>query len=270
MCILMVIHQRVQDYPIVLAANRDEYHDRVAQAPRVLQRHPVIWGGRDIRAGGTWLGVNGHGLVVGLTNRRIHPEQANDPQRRSRGLLCLDILQLRTAEEAAAYLDGTAADVYNPFNILTLDRERAYWIAYDGTAQTQCLTNGLYILANGNLNDVETVRIRRARHLLQRTEHTDLPTLLPFLEDVCRDHEVGVQERETICMHRPRDNYGTVSSTILALGTDLCRSVYRYADGSPCTEPYREFSYLLRNTSQPKAACGNAFHPNPLPAREGG
>lgn len=249
MCILMVIHQRVQDYPIVLAANRDEYRDRVAQAPRVLQPSPLIWGGRDGRAGGTWLGVNGHGLVVGLTNRRMHAEQENDPKRRSRGLLCLDTLQLRTAAEAAAHLDRIAPDFYNPFNILALDRDAAYWIAYDGTAQIQPLTTGLYILANGNLNDVETIRIRRARHLLQCTAHADLQTLLPFLEDVCRDHELGVQERETICMHRPNDNYGTVSSTILALGTDLHRSVYRYANGSPCTEPYHEFSYLLQQAA---------------------
>lgn len=247
MCILMVIHQRVEDYPIVLAANRDEYRDRTAQAPHVLQQNPLIWGGRDERAGGTWLGVNEHGLVVGLTNRRVRPEQENDPERRSRGLVCLELLQARRAEEAAAHLDRTAPDLYNPFNILTLDQDDAYWIAYDGTAQIECLTTGLYILANGNLNDVETVRIRRARHLLESTDHADLQTLLPYLEDMCRDHELGVQERETICMHRPKDNYGTVSSTILALGTDLRRSVYRYVEGSPCSESYGEFSYLLRD-----------------------
>ncbi|MCZ6872756.1 MAG: NRDE family protein [bacterium] len=247
MCILMVIHQCVEGYPIVLAANRDEHHDRPAQAPDVLQQSPVIWGGRDVRAGGTWLGVNEYGLVVGLTNRRMYPEQANDPKRRSRGLLCLDILQLRSAEAAAAFLDRVAIDLYNPFNVLTLDRDKAYWIAYDGMPQIQRLTTGLYVLANGNLDDVETIRIRRARHLLQRTAYTDLQTLLPFLEEVCRDHELGVKERETICMHRPQDNYGTVSSTILALSSDLRHSVYRYVDGSPCMKPYEAFSFLFQN-----------------------
>ncbi len=246
MCILMVIHQSVQDYPIVLAANRDEYRDRPAQVPHMLRQTPTVWGGKDARAGGTWLGINAHGVVVGLTNRRMQPEQENDTNRRSRGLLCLDILQSRTAEEAAAFLDRAPPDFYNPFNVLTVDQRHAYWIAYDGAPQTQRLAVGPYILANGNLNDVETVRIRRARHLLQRTEHTDLETLLPFLEQVCRDHEIGVQNRETICMHRPKDNYGTVSSTILALTPDLRGSVYRYADGSPCVKPYQDFSRLFR------------------------
>jgi uncharacterized protein with NRDE domain len=176
----------------------------------------------------------------------MHAEQENDPQRRSRGLLCLDILRLRSAEEAADFLGRVATDLYNPFNVLTLDGDHAYWIAYDGTPQIQRLTTGLYILANGNLDDVETVRIRRARRLLQQTTHTDLQTLLPILEEVCRDHELGVKERETICMHRPQDNYGTVSSTILALGSEFRHSVYRYVDGSPCETSYDEFSFLLQ------------------------
>ena len=117
MCILMVIHQSVQDYPIVLAANRDEYRDRPAQVPHMLRQTPTVWGGKDARAGGTWLGINAHGVVVGLTNRRMQPEQENDANRRSRGLLCLDILQSRTAEEAADFLDRAPPDFYNPFNV---------------------------------------------------------------------------------------------------------------------------------------------------------
>jgi hypothetical protein len=70
-----------------------------------------------------------------------------------------------------------------------------------------------------------------------------------LLERVCRDHEEGVRDRETICMHRPHDNYGTVSSTILALTPDLQGSVYRYADGPPCVTPYKEYSLLF--TSPP-------------------
>ena len=109
MCILMVIHKGIPSYPIVVAANRDEYYDRPTQGPHQLAHTPVVWGGRDTRAGGTWLGVNAHGLVIGLTNRRIREEQENDPQRRSRGLLCLEALQCRTATEAADFLASEPA-----------------------------------------------------------------------------------------------------------------------------------------------------------------
>jgi uncharacterized protein with NRDE domain len=237
----MVVHQRVKGYPVVLAANRDEYLDRPTQGPRLLAQAPAIWGGQDERAGGTWLGVNAYGLVVGLTNRRTSEEQKIDTTRRSRGLLCLEALQCRTAEEVVTFLPGELTAHYNPFNLLIVDQHTAFWTAYEQHLATQRLVPGLHILANGNINNFETVRIRRARHLLQCTENTELQTLLPLLERVCRDHEIGVQERDTICMHRPQENYGTVSSTVLALTPDLQESVYRYANGHPCLTPYKEY-----------------------------
>ncbi|MGQ4810414.1 hypothetical protein NKDENANG_03880 [Candidatus Entotheonellaceae bacterium PAL068K] len=249
MCILMVAYRRVRAYPIVLAANRDEFLDRPAQEPDLLGSYPAIWGGRDVRVGGTWLGVNAHGLVVGLTNRRTNPKQENDPSRRSRGLLCLDALHYSTADEVVLWLCQQSPDRYNPFNLLIADQQVAYWIAYERTSQTHRLEPGLHILANGDLNNVGTVRIRRARHLLQHSKYADLQTLLPFLEGVCGDHEIGVQDRETICMHHPQDHYGTVSSTILALSPDLPVSVYRYAAGQPCVTPYKDYSALLAAAS---------------------
>ena len=238
MCILMVIHRVLPDYPIIVAANRDETYDRPTQGPALLCDAPRIWGGRDERAGGTWMGVNEHGVVVGLTNRRLHAEQEADPDRRSRGMACLEALQGRSAAEAAASLTVQPPQRYNPFNLLVMDHANLVWVAYDDEPVIRPLQPGLHVLANGDLNDFETVRLRRARKLLQAAEPTDLPALLPFLEQVCRDHEPGVQNRETICMHRDAANYGTVSSTVLALPADGREPVYRYAAGHPCQTPY--------------------------------
>lgn len=245
MCIVMVMHQYVQGYPIVLAANRDEYYDRPTQAPHLLATSPAVWGGRDERAGGTWLGVNAFGLVIGLTNRRMREDQENDTGRRSRGLVCLAALKCQTALEAASFLAKEPRDLYNPFNLLMMDQHHAFWGAYEGRAHIQTLEPGLHILANGNLNDGATVRIRRARHLLQHATQAAWPHCLPLIEHVCQDHEHGVKDRETICMHRTPERYGTVSSTILALTPTLTGSVYRYAAGHPCTTSYQEYSTLF-------------------------
>jgi len=244
----MAIHKGIPGYPIVVAANRDEYSDRPTQGPHQLAHTPVVWGGRDTRAGGTWLGVNAYGLVIGLTNRRIREDQENDPQRRSRGLLCLEALQCRTATEAADFLAREPAERYNPFNLLMLDQHEILWAAYEGKSHLQRLESGLHILTNGNINDFETVRIRRARRLLQHATYTEWRRCLPLLEQVCRDHESGVKDRETICMHRDYERYGTVSSTILALTSAVAGSVYRYAAGHPCTILYEDYSYLLTST----------------------
>ena len=238
MCILMVIHRVLPAYPIIVAANRDEYYDRPTQGPCLLGHSPRIWGGRDVRAGGTWMGLNEHGIVVGLTNRRLHAEQVNDPQRRSRGMVCLEALHGRTAAEAAHTLVGQPPQRYNPFNLLLMDPAELIWVAYDDEPVVTRLQPGLHILANGELNDFETVRLRRARQLLQAAEPTSLRDLMPFLEQACSDHEPGAKNRETICMHRDEDNYGTVSSTLLALPANGREPVYQYAAGHPCQTPY--------------------------------
>lgn len=238
MCILMVIHRVMPAYPIIVAANRDEYYDRPSRGPSLLRRSPRVWGGRDERAGGTWMGFNEHGVVVGLTNRRLHAEQPTEPKRRSRGWVCLDALQGRTASEAAETLVSQPPQRYNPFNLLLMDSTELIWIAYDDRPVARPLLPGLHVLANGELNDFQTARLRRARQLLQPTEPASLHDLMPVLQQTCRDHEPGVKDRETICMHRDNDNYGTVSSTILALPANGQHPAYHYAAGHPCRTPY--------------------------------
>jgi uncharacterized protein with NRDE domain len=249
MCILMVVHKKVKGYPIVLAANRDEYLDRPTRGPHLLVQTPAVWGGQDVRAGGTWLGINAYGLVIGLTNRRMRDTQLYDPACRSRGLLCLEALQCRTQEQVIALVKNEPAHYYNPFNLLVVNLHEASWIAYDESLESHRLEVGIHILANGNIDDVDTVRIRRARYLLQHCGEVELQEFFPLLERVCQDHEVGVQERDTICMHRPQDNYGTVSSTIMAITPDLQGSIYRYAEGPPCVTAYKEYPLPFASVS---------------------
>ncbi len=93
MCTLAIYFRVTRDCPVVIAANRDEFLDRPAVDPTTLLEHPHVVGGKDLRAGGTWLGISENGLVGGLLNRRA--EMAANPDARSRGLLCLDALRRR-------------------------------------------------------------------------------------------------------------------------------------------------------------------------------
>lgn len=238
----------VPDFPIVIAANRDEYYSRSALGPRVLQHRPMIWGGRDLKANGSWLGVNAHGLVVGLTNRRLSDEQLNDDDRRSRGLLCLDALCQHRPADVATWLASEAPDRYNPFNLLVMDTESALWIAYDGKPEVFWLEPGLHILANRNLNDGESLRVQRARDLVEPVQSRPLNELRSHLERACSDHQADVADRETLCMHREKTRYGTVSSSILAIAPDLQHSRYLYAHGHPCKSTYHDYSYLFTFT----------------------
>ncbi|MGH7927508.1 MAG: NRDE family protein, partial [Candidatus Binatia bacterium] len=84
MCTLALFFDVFDGYPLLVAANRDERYDRPAMPPGLIAANPRIMAGKDLRAGGTWLGVNEHGLLVGILNRRAKRETVPDSQVRSR------------------------------------------------------------------------------------------------------------------------------------------------------------------------------------------
>ena len=97
MCLLVVLSRMDSDAPLVMAANRDERSDRPALAATVLvPSGPRVLGGRDTLAGGTWLALNEHSLVTGLTNRPS--PTGRDPSKRSRGELPLGLARHRARE----------------------------------------------------------------------------------------------------------------------------------------------------------------------------
>ena len=94
MCTLLVGVDRPRAGMLMLGANRDESLARPSMPPHVIVRQPRIVAGRDSRAGGTWLGVNEHGVLVAVTNRR----KTNVPMpARSRGLLTREALSVTFA-----------------------------------------------------------------------------------------------------------------------------------------------------------------------------
>src|SRR5258706_7884952 len=111
MCTLIAFHRCFADAPLVVAANRDEFHERPTEGPALREASTPSTGAardmrscarvvapRDLRAGGSWLGVNASGLFAAITNRRC---EEPDPGRRSRGWLVLQALAEPTAARAA-------------------------------------------------------------------------------------------------------------------------------------------------------------------------
>jgi len=115
--------------PIIVAANRDERYNRPSAAPTFWHTEPQILAGRDLVAGGTWLGVNEFGLLVGVLNRPSVGEAEPLKPARSRGLLCRDLLKLKTAVAAAEFVKTEKAE-YQPFTLVFADSKTA-WIAYN-------------------------------------------------------------------------------------------------------------------------------------------
>ena len=245
MCTLAIYFQSFRDYPVVIAANRDEYLARPAMPPTVLSDHPRIIGGKDLRASGTWLGINEFGMVAGLLNRR-NGDAENDPNLRSRGLLCLDVLKHRTAAAAAKFVATQGAADYNPFNLLIATRD-ATFVTYNrfGKIELVALTPGFHLLTNIDVNDFECPRISRSH-----SRFAELGCSEEFAQDplgnraelglLLADHSMQLDPRSgrpnSLCMHL--GDYGTRSSSLIFMGRETNQVEHFFAPGAPCTTSY--------------------------------
>jgi hypothetical protein len=241
MCIMAILYQGAQDAPILLAANREEYYDRPTQAPRIQSGKPRVICGIDRKAGGTWLGVNQYGLLVTVLNR---PRSSAPPEPRSRGLLCREMLATRTAKEAA---DLAAAELstgrYAGANYVCLDAKNGLVVMGTNQVEIVPLQPGLHILSDGTMDDYRDTRQQFVRRLL--TLHT-LDSAVTFLAVASKSFSRkpdAVGRRGVVIRNA---DYGTVSSTLIALPYRPQNAVYQYAPGPPCDYAYDDLSALLR------------------------
>jgi uncharacterized protein with NRDE domain len=231
---------------LVVAANRDEFYSRPTAEPRVIALHPWVAAGQDLTEGGTWLGTNEHGMIVGILNRR-NPN-GPDPRRRSRGLLCLEALQAGSKQEVFARLLKEKGNRYNWFNLLVADREGA-WIASNVRDEIRLteLSPGLHLLTNLNVDDPTCPRIAKSQRLFQAVELStpggEPERLLRDLRTILSDHSVPLDPRmrgplSTLCIHTP--GYGTRSSSVLIYMSEKERVRYWHASGPPCENEFTE------------------------------
>lgn len=164
MCLITLAWQVHPRFPLLLAGNRDEFHARAA-APLEFDASTAIAGGRDLEAGGRWLGLSAAGRLAAVTN--VRRGLAPAPGLRSRGELVEDFLgQLAGPTEVLDALRGRAAD-YAGFNLLLADRTT---LGYAGTANgwhTGEVAPGLHSLSNASL-DTDWPKTRALRAQLER------------------------------------------------------------------------------------------------------
>lgn len=241
MCTLIVLHRCLPGTPLAVGANRDEFFERPAEGPALRRTDfGFIVAPRDVRAGGTWLGLNEHGLFAAVTNR---PTEQPDPHKRSRGLLVVDALRARSAQEAAAKLEDLAIEAYNPFNLLVADREQAHAITYERAPRRVALGPGPIVIGNADPAAAPTPKLSRLARRVQGPSLGGGENVLEALADICRSHDGAGDALRDTCVHA--GPYGTRSSTLLRLGDRLEDCELRHADGAPCVSKYRDYTPLL-------------------------
>ncbi len=270
MCLLVVLSRTHAEFPLVVAANRDELYDRPAVPMTVLQTTgPRILGGRDEQGGGTWLAVNETGVFAGLTNRPT--TEGRDPTKKSRGELPLALARHVSASEAVKwFVSNVRPAEYNPSWILVGDRRDLFAIDNAGgpVPEATALAPGVHILEN-RPPGAPSPKVERVRELVGDVNHVSADVLEQHLEEVLRDHEVpepAAQDEpsracagefvrpaatEAACVHT--DRYGTRWAGMVLVPAGQAFPRVRYSPGPSCTTDFVDADALWR---KPASASG--------------
>ena len=248
MCTLALYFKAFQKFPLLIAANRDEHYDRPSLTPDLIETEPAIIAGKDLRVGGTWMGVNEKGMFVGILNRRangaINPVVAT----RSRGLLCMDLLMRASAYNACDFI-REHRQPYQPFTVVVADENRA-WAAYNGSDGVLLveLSQGLHVFSSHAEVNLHSEKGDRASKQFA-TLLTDLApgrddrvSILARLQLLLSDHSVPADGEgargEAICVHGEMS--GTVSASVAVLSAADRQFEFFHCPGAPCRNIFGE------------------------------
>lgn len=227
MCLILFAYQVHPAYPLIMAANRDEFYDRATAPATFWEDEPHVLAGRDLEKSGTWMGVTRTGRFAAITNYRAPDQNRSDVK--SRGFLVSDYLI--GADNPRAYLEKVqqVRECYNGFNLLVGDTESLYYYS-PILDEIKKVPPGIHGLSNAVL-DTPWPKVRKGSEQLEQAlchKTIDESLLLSILSDSEEAPEEELPEtgvgKEWEKLLSPlfiqSDIYGTRSSTILTINHD--------------------------------------------------
>lgn len=229
MCLIAFAWKAHPDYPLVVAANRDEWHDRPTAPAGWWDDDPNILAGRDLKAGGTWLGITRSGRFAALTNFRDPSDKKSDAP--SRGQLVSQFLA--GVMPARDYLTALRADTsrYQGFNLLVGDQESLCYFS-SRSAEILPIPAGVHALSNHTLNE-PWPKVKMAKSALGEVLRANMPedarqmAIYDFLSDQSKAHDAALPDtgvgRDWERILSPAliitEKYGTRCSTVLSVSS---------------------------------------------------
>lgn len=225
MCLVVFAWRPESRQPLLLLANRDEVHARPSAALAQWSDRPEIYAGRDLEAGGTWLGIAEQGRFATLTNIR---DMSLPLGARSRGALVTDYLASQKPPQVYLQEVARQIDQYSGFNLLVGDLQ-SIWYLNSTEPRPIRLTEGVYALCNASLDTPWPKLVRIRSTFAENTDATD-QALFTLMHNELRaddnqlpDTGVGLaMERMLSSIFIRGDRYGTRATSLLR----------RFADGT--------------------------------------
>ena len=242
MCTLVFALDVLGPRTVLVATNRDEDPARASEPPQVLSREPLVVGGRDAVAGGTWLAVRADvpGVAMLLNRRDPTPGKAG---RRSRGLLTLDVAAASDPRERA--LAEAAIGHYAPCSLIWLSPDGSWHLSIRPGHKPSLdpIAPGWHAITHFEMNDATDPRATSILARLAGWKPASRADAESRLHAVITSHGGGAAP--PVCLHEGRAP--TVSGAMLWLAPGEIS--YKHAQGRPCVTPFEDFTHLATGTA---------------------
>ncbi len=262
MCLLAIAIEQHPDYPVIIAANRDEFYSRPTAPLDYWEDQPNILAGRDLQGMGTWLGVAKTGRIGAITNYRDPKSLNRQSKGPSRGTLIREFLE--GADPPETYIDRIRShkNIYNGFNLIVGELDELWWYS-NVTDDSRKLSPGIHGISNHLLNTPwpKVEKIKTALNLiLKENSYIEPDRIFEKLADRKRppDHDlpdtgVGLEwERILSPIFITSDIYGTRASSIIFIDRSWHVTFYERTfsleDNSIRAENTRRFDFKTTKT----------------------
>lgn len=247
MCLIIFKWQPSGEEQLVLLGNRDEFYQRASKAAHRWDDRPDIIAGRDLQAGGTWLGISDKKRLCTVTNFREVPAQIGE---RSRGAIPTDFLGSDLPAPEYAKQLSEENDLYSGFNALLYDGEQLVYTSNRGEAPWRILEPGIYGLSN-HLLDSAWPKLERAKHLASEILHADdlhsdarSRLLLSVMIDQAKPEDeqlpntgIGISgERLLSSIFIQSESYGTRTTSLVSIKKEEASLIERNYELSKLTQ----------------------------------
>lgn len=256
MCLIVFAYDHHPEYNLIFAANRDEFYQRPTQPAHFWDTDPEILAGKDLSAGGTWLGINRKGQFAALTNYRDLSIVRQDPP--SRGEIVVEYLTQE--KDSKSYLKELQdrAHRYMGFNVLAGEPGRLYHYS-NKQPHISPVGAGIHGLSN-HLLDTPWPKVKRAKSRLKtliQSRSLSEEALFEILRDDRPADKDGLPdtgipeelEKQVSPIFIQTDNYGTRSSTVLLINKrgQVTFEERRYEEGSTAVSETNRFTFSIEH-----------------------
>ena len=221
MCTSIVLFRKSNDWPIIIGSNRDESFNRKSKFPdrHWIKKYPNVIAGKDQKKEGAWIGVNDFGLVTIIHNGKI---EKNRKFISSRGKIVLEVLSKSNIDDVLKYISNLNRQNYNNFNLLVANNHQIYWIKHDLDNKNIIIKNieeELSVLTDKDINDKNDKKINHYYNLFLSSNAPNPSTndWENWGSNLTGNETNNLLDNERICFANHKHNYGTVSSSLIAL-----------------------------------------------------